>query len=61
MAELLNNIQKERITLWPAMLFCLIQFCTVTDNVALMNASSAIAATFKPMFLSCRQLILCIR
>ncbi len=39
--------QEDNISLWPAIFFCLIQLCTVTDNSALMNASSAIADTFK--------------
>ena len=35
-----------KVSLLPAIFFCLIQLGTVVDNVGLMNASSAITATF---------------
>ena len=36
----------KKVSLLPAVFFCLIQLCTVVDNVGLMNSSSAITATF---------------
>ena len=48
MNKLENELMKnEKISLYPALFFSLIQACILTDNTALMNASSAIAATFK--------------
>ena len=41
-----NNLQIEKISLWPAIFFCIIQLGTMTYNTALLNASLAIAETF---------------
>ncbi len=41
-----NNLQLEKISLLPAIFLCIIQLGTITDNTALLNASSAIASTF---------------
>ncbi|MCP4180398.1 MAG: MFS transporter [bacterium] len=47
MMELMNNnLQKEKISLWPAIIFSFIQLGTMADNTALLNASSAIAITY---------------
>ena len=42
-----TNLQLEKVSLWPAIFLCLIQLGAITDNTALLNASSAIADTFR--------------